>query len=884
LIRNAPEIQSWLESGGTLVVPSRQRAAAVRLAYTAAMLARGAGVWDSPDILPWSAWLRRLEDLQPAADVECRQLNAVEEWLLWRESAQLASDDGALLSATSQARVLQQASELLDEWSLPASTALTDEHGLLLRARGEYLRRRKQLLAVERRRWRSSCEPLPQAVMLAGLDDLAPATLRQLQARGAQLMPIAPGVAVAAADVCRVETRSCEDPDDELRQIGRWCREQLQRDAGARLLVVVPHLQNCVPRLRILLSRALQAAALLGAVDDEPPFAIEGGTPLADYPLVRIALLLLHFAERPLEFAEFSAILRSSYLQLGAMQDCVRLELWLREQGVSACSLADLRTLEPTADAALGAGSAAVLRRLYEALVIPTTVREMPAWWARRCALVLQQCGWPGAQTLGSAELQVRRRFDELLGEWAATGDVSGALYAREAARLFVDWIADAALEPASDDVAVTVTDAIGDPLVRYDAIWVAGLSADAWPRPPDPDPWLPLQAQIAAGMPAATPTGRLHQAQRTMQAWERCCAQLVLSWPQRIDDVPMEPSVLLPVAGSSAVTDDAGDIDVLLYASSQLDAAAAPRAEAWPLERRLPGGTRLLELQADCPFRASAELRLGCRPLELPAPGIDARLRGLILHGALERFWRQIGHSSALRERSASANSNLVRECVAGALRQHADARALSLPPALLAIEAERTTERVLELLSVEREREPFAIEQLEWQTTQMLAGGTIQLRLDRLDLYADGRRAVIDFKSGAPWTFDALAERPSHPQLLAYALAVGPSVAALAAVHLRPRGVQWRGLVDRKGRLPVLGDASSVHRSWPELLGFWRQQLESLAAEFVAGHAEVAPRPQACAHCHLRLLCRIEQPANLAANGDTATEVVSTSRADDD
>ena len=51
------ELLEHLKSGGTLVVPSRQRASAIRVAHSAAMLASGLTVWNSPDVLPWSAWI-----------------------------------------------------------------------------------------------------------------------------------------------------------------------------------------------------------------------------------------------------------------------------------------------------------------------------------------------------------------------------------------------------------------------------------------------------------------------------------------------------------------------------------------------------------------------------------------------------------------------------------------------------------------------------------------------------------------------------------------------------------------------------------------------------------------------------------------------------------
>ena len=44
----------------SVVVPSRQRAQAVRLAYAARSLAQNRRVWATPDVLPLQAWLARV--------------------------------------------------------------------------------------------------------------------------------------------------------------------------------------------------------------------------------------------------------------------------------------------------------------------------------------------------------------------------------------------------------------------------------------------------------------------------------------------------------------------------------------------------------------------------------------------------------------------------------------------------------------------------------------------------------------------------------------------------------------------------------------------------------------------------------------------------------
>jgi hypothetical protein len=41
--------------------------------------------------------------------------------------------------------------------------------------------------------------------------------------------------------------------------------------------------------------------------------------------------------------------------------------------------------------------------------------------------------------------------------------------------------------------------------------------------------------------------------------------------------------------------------------------------------------------------------------------------------------------------------------------------------------------------------------------------------------------------------------------------------------------------------------------------LVTLWSQRIEKIAAEFAAGHAEVAPTLRACASCDLQSLCRV-------------------------
>jgi ATP-dependent helicase/nuclease subunit B len=433
------------------------------------------------------------------------------------------------------------------------------------------------------------------------------------------------------------------------------------------------------------------------------------------------------------------------------------------------------------------------------------------------------------------------------------------------------------AFEPASDDVPVTVTASLEDPIARYDGLWVAGLSAEVWPPAAQPDPLLPLLLQQDAGVPEASAGGQLRLALQRMRQWQHRSARCVWSWSRTEAELPRDRSPLLGEPSAAIAKPAAAELSSTAFELQAWLRAQAPPLQAWrdisgpawPIARALRGGIRLLELQSLCPFRSFAELRLQARPLPQPQPGIDPRLRGQMLHLALERFWRTTGDSATLHGRSRDATRALVRRCVRSATKQIAERLPGGIDAPLLRREAARAERLIGQLIDWELEREAFETQSLEATQLLAIAGASLPLRLDRVDRLGDGRLVVIDYKSGAAHKFDAYADRPAQPQLPAYAMAAGDQVAAVMAVYLGRDSVKLRGLADRPGRVHGRGiDAlPGGEIAWPALLRQWRERLERLMREFLDGCAAVQPQPGACEYCHLQMLCRVDAQVLAAA-----------------
>jgi probable DNA repair protein len=372
------------------------------------------------------------------------------------------------------------------------------------------------------------------------------------------------------------------------------------------------------------------------------------------------------------------------------------------------------------------------------------------------------------------------------------------------------------------------------------------------------------LAVQLAAGMPEASAEGQLELARRALAAWRASTPELILSYAATDEDAEQAPSGLL--RGLAAWQPAAQPQAAVAAALESLADTAGP---VWSGGGRVAGGVRALELQAECPFRAFAQLRLDAAPLPEPAAGVDARMRGRVLHAALERLWRELQGSAALRALSPQVQDARVRAAVAAAMAAELALPGVELPALLVDAEQRRAAEVIGALLDVEREREPFQVAEIEDLRPLSLGDFELRVRLDRVDRLGDGRAAILDYKTGRAEGFDAHAERLRRPQLPCYALAWGEEVAAVATVHLRRDGVKWRGAADADGRLPEVRGVGGAAGEWPQLLALWRVRLGALLQEFTAGAAAVTPLPRACEHCHLPGLCRVEAIA--AEAGDT-------------
>jgi len=283
-----------------------------------------------------------------------------------------------------------------------------------------------------------------------------------------------------------------------------------------------------------------------------------------------------------------------------------------------------------------------------------------------------------------------------------------------------------------------------------------------------------------------------------------------------------------------------------------------------WPQGQMLPSGTRSIELQNLCAFRAYSELRLGSSELGAPEPGVAPDVRGQLLHMALQVLWRQLRDSETLARHTEPTLESLIEQSVSEAADAVLGGGTGDDRPPLFARECRRTIRLIKTLCVLERSREPFRVQNTEFEKTLTVSAAQMRVRIDRLDALEGGGQAILDYKSGRRTTADWYGDRPSHPQLLAYLAAIGEDVVAMATVNVTAREVRFDGIASSSQLLPKVkgveppgGDFSGD--AWEIRRREWLACVERLASSFLAGRADVDPKMGACDYCHAVSVCRI-------------------------
>lgn len=857
----------WLEpavaDGGLVLASSRRLARELRRDYDERQLAAGRLAWPTPAIRYWQDWLREL--VTEYGDDLPRPVGSATSVLIWEQALEESSRE-PLLSTAAVVRHARQAWQRLHDWRLPlddaaALAASRDEHWFLRAARAYAAELdaagwldAAMLPAAARSLLAGGRLPLPTQVVQAGFDRLTPA----LEALFETLRSA--GVTVSAAPAPARDGRrryaSFADDDAQWRAAGRWARARLEADPGARIAVVAPDLDSNAPRIARLVREGYAPGWQQAGSDWQGAVNVSYGRALADFPLLAVARQCLRFAAGGLRSAEVGALLLSDFLGNDDRAGRSRLEAQLREIPDRLWRPDELlRALDRPRRPQDGQG---IRERLVALANLATQAGEAatPAVWAERMDGALQGVGWPGRRAPDSEEFQLHNRWRELLNEFAALPVPGDRLTLPGAVQRLFRIAADTVYQPEAPDGGLPVLGLLETAGLEFDDLWIGGMDAARWPPAGHPLALVNRQLQREHRMPDATPADTAQFARRVLDRLLASADGITLSWPRRAGDEERVPTPLLDIPDDVAAdSDDPGWHARSLLGGATLVRESGDTAPPVLVGEKVRGGAYTVQRMHEEPFAAFAEGRLGIGELLRYEAGLSPRLRGIVVHDALQRLFEDLPSQEELLDWDEDHCRERIEEAAYRALQRvsvHAD----DVLKRVLSQEKTRVMALLRNFLQTESERAPFRIEALERKSELVHGPLRLDLRVDRVDRLTDGSRLVIDYKTGARKTFmNRETGIPHSLQLCVYARSLDMAIGGLALVYLDSREIAWEG----EGGSVDIGKIAADN--WHASLEEWLGVVNALLTRFCNGELGVNVEQAADKARGLALLNRVEE-----------------------
>lgn len=839
-VANSPK---WLSgTSQTILAPNVRLARALREASDAEAAAAGPGsIWQTARILTPGAWVRELwmEAVWTGA-AQGVLLNTAQEVQLWRRVILESEEADRLLQVDAAAQLASEAWRTLHEWRIPWTAAAfepQEDSAAFYRWSRRYAQLCEQNGWIDAARLPDALEvPVaPSAVHVHGDVRRMTPQLRALLDRLPHGWEAAEAVPHGSGEAFLVQFGA---PPDEIRAVAEWAQSR----GEGRIGIVCASDAVAAELDRVLLETLHPAQRLWPSPDAPRRYSMARSQALSAEPLVRTALLALQLCRGSLPLAEAGSLLRSPFLGRALQERAARamLDAQLRRNHPEHLTLQSL-----SAAAKIKAPVLGTLLAKFEKARRGMPKTALPSAWALQFSRLLRSLDWPGSEALTAHERGVIEAWNAVLGDYASLDAVVGTPQSQSAALHALTSLARNQRAPARELTAriqvLPFAEAEG---LTFDHVWVLGCTADQLPGGARPNPFLPGHLLRSRNVPGASAEIELERARRIVRSLrESATREVVFSYAIRDGERDLRVSPLV-----SALEE--------LEAMVQPPQQAQPAAEPVPLEElddfsgppvvpgsRQKGGTRILLLQAACPFRAFAEMRLHLRPLESGEPGLNPRDRGRLLHDALQLIWSHLQGS----ERLLAMDAGERRELVEGSIRQCQTV----YPPQdafereLLELECERLTGVLTEWLESEKKRAPFVVIGHEQARTIELGGLKFDARVDRVDRVPGAGDVIIDYKTGEmpsdPW----YGERMAEPQMPVYAVSHPGKVGGLLFGLVSPGAMEFKGIEPGK----------------PLPLEDWRKAVTKLAEQFAAGVATLDPKPypKTCEYCSAGPLCRV-------------------------
>ncbi len=914
----------WLQNltqSTAVIVPTRSLANTLKEQIADLHISQGHSVWEAPNILLWQDYLRVLwlhnRDQVASHSGAHTIVSARQSTLLWTqvvESSKRLEKALTLLDVQQTVRAVQRSWRLMNDWDVSPND-LVDEHvadtaqflnwvadySLLLKKKGlmDEGQLQQNLIAI------GATAPYSKTIWYCydlisssqkKLNQLAEQSACSVEYQGPLTKQGALSDKAADQDLFAPAPEAAADrvfwqysnTKEELRNTFEKARDLVEQNPETKINIVIPDLQTRYSAVEEIARSVFYPGVSPLQVRLEPSvYRFSLGQPLQQWPAIETALSVLKLLSNRTTVADLSFLLRNRFLGLcrASSEECRLFERWLQRQRIRQISVDHLPELyQQCLDYLSSRQQPLQSTKLLEALNSLVELRQSLAQklstekqnngfaalsfadWVITFNQWLEAWGWHTQvddQTQDSAQYQLHTRWMSLLEEFAGLALVQKRLGLARASEVLRQMARDAIFQPqaaASPILISGIFEAIGRPV---DSCFLLSMD-QAYPVPPQADAFVSNSILRTRDYPNASVDKSFQQAEQVLTSLFASAQHHIVSYAQHHD---RDREVTNQVSPLFRNQDFAVAPEVELTSPTViLDHYVDSQGPAWPSSKMVSGGTQIFQNQSLCAFRGFVTHRLGFLRADEAEFGLDSLDRGNIVHILLDAIWGELQTQARLLELDDSSLQETIKHvveriCLDPSLELSDDKKLL------LGYEQPRLRALLTNWLEIEKRRPiGFSVVEREAAGTGNIGGITFDYIVDRLDLTEDGRSLIIDYKTGAANRNDWTGERIKSPQMPLYALChdkiEASPVSGISFAKVQQSKPEFVELCEADILKPSSSIVTKREAQWNEQRARWPQLFESLADDFLQGHAQVNPiDEQTCDYCELQAVCRVSQ-----------------------
>lgn len=643
---------------------------------------------------------------------------------------------------------------------------------------------------------------------------------------------------------------------DEITTVARWAKKLITSNPKISIGVIAINLKDLRSEIIRIFNNVLGG---------EENFNISAGAVFSSLPIISSALeLLVLIPSEPFELKKISKILLSPYIHGAEVEKSNRaiFDFKLHSLGQIQFRLSDIEFLAKK----YSINIPILINILQSAHDIFTQVKNKKLChsdWIKIFIQILQILGWPSENNLTDYESEAIKRFTELLDEFALTDLIARKTYMIQALHTLRSIADQTIFQPIQKtESQINILGYLEAAGINFDYLWVIGLDQESWPTSSTPNPFIPIKVQKKFALPHSSAQRELHFCTTLINRFKRSAREVIFSYVKQIEDRVIGPSSLIADIQEICISNlDLAAYTPLakeIYNSKKLVVTDTDDYSFTPISNEvIYGGSRLIELQSLCPFRAFVEFRLTTKELKQFEPGISKLKRGILIHATLEEFWKKVKTHQNLCKYNQDDLHNLIIKSIEYALNKE------NLSQNLYLLEKKCLIRLLTRWLEIEKNRPPFEVIATEKIVQTTLGTLQISLRIDRIDRLENGNLLIIDYKTGKklPAVFDWFGVRPKNPQLPLYCVASGEAQ-GLAFAQINIESIKFKniGLDELAFGLRTADENNFKNNiNWQGLIEYWQEILTNLTKDFVSGIATPKPlSPEVCKQCEFGIICR--------------------------